>query len=554
MKAILKLFLIIIPFISLFCKKDDDIIDPPVAKTFQINKIEIDSASNLFIFKNVNYNPTIKLHCSNQVSINDTLTTNISLKNQIGEAVQLQFSLTDGDSTLIIKCASELQAFAKYFLKINSNIRSIENYPLNSIYNYELTTKIDPTPKFPLISDDALLTTVQRETFKYFWDFGHPTSGLARERNTSGNVCTTGGTGFAIQAIIVAIHRNFISRNEGLQRISAITNFYTNKAHKYHGAFAHWVDGASGATIPFSQYDNGGDLVETSYLMQGLLTAKEYFNSNSPEETQLCNAITQLFNDVEWDWYTRQQNVLYWHWSENYGWQMNHQIQGWNEALITYIMAAASTTHPIDSTVYHHGWAKDGAIKNNNFFYGYQLPLGWDLGGPLFFEHYSFLGINPNGLKDTYADYEIQTKNHTYINYEYCKANPKHFFGYSQNCWGLTASDTYDGYTAHEPNNDLGVISPTAALSSMPYTPTESMNTLKYFYYTLGDKTFKQYGFIDAFSLDRPWFADSFLAIDQGPIIIMIENHRSQLIWNLLTQNSNVKNGLRKLGFTAPYL
>jgi hypothetical protein len=233
---------------------------------------------------------------------------------------------------------------------------------------------------------------------------------------------------------------------------------------------------------------------------------------------------------------------------------MNVKIQGWNECLITYILAAASPTHPIPKAVYDAGWARGGAMKNGSVFYGNVLPLGENGGGPLFFEHYTFMGVNPVGLNDAYASYEAQTKAHTKINYEYGKVNPNNRYGYSDQCWGLTASDIPGGYTASSPTHDVGVIAPTAALSSFPYTPAESMKALKFFYYKLGDKIFKDYGFVDAFTLDDPWFASSYLAIDQGPIINMIENYRTGLLWNLFTGCPEVKTGMRSLGFTAPYL
>ncbi|HPH86749.1 MAG TPA: glucoamylase family protein, partial [Ferruginibacter sp.] len=270
----------------------------------------------------------------------------------------------------------------------------------------------------------------------------------------------------------------------------------------------------------------------------------------------LRNNINALWDGVEWNWYRKNaENILYWHWSPSVGWAINAQVRGWNEALITYVMAASSRADAIPNIVYHNGWANNGAIRNNNSYYGYQLPLGPPNGGPMFFEHYSFLGINPTGLADTYANYQVQTTNHAKINYEYCRTNPRNYFGYSESCWGLTASDIPDnGYNASEPNNDLGVIAPTAAISSFPYTPVESMRALKFFYYTLGDKLWGPNGFYDAFSLKDSWFAGSTLAIDQGPMIIMIENYRTGLIWNLFTSCPEVKDGMRNLGFTAPYL
>ena len=366
---------------------------------------------------------------------------------------------------------------------------------------------------------------------------------------------TSGGSGFGIMSIPVAINRGFITRTQGLQRMQTIVSFLKNTAQKFHGVFPHWLDGTTGAVIPFSTKDNGADLVETSFLMAGLLTARQYFDAADINETNLRNDINALWNAVEWSWFRQNnQNVLYWHWSPNFNWEMNMKIQGWNECLITYILAVSSTTFGIPVAVYKEGYARNGAMINNNTYYGYQLPLGPVNGGPLFWSHYSFMGINPNSLTDQYADYKKQVVNHTKINYEYCKTNPNNFFGYSNQCWGLTASDVPNGYNANEPANDIGVISPTAALSSFPYTPAESMAALKFFYYTLGDKLWGEYGFKDAFSLKQPWFANSYLAIDQGPIIVMIENYRTGLIWNLLTSCPEVKTGMKNLGFSAPYL
>jgi hypothetical protein len=333
-----------------------------------------------------------------------------------------------------------------------------------------------------------------------------------------------------------------------------IVGFLKNTAQKFHGAFPHWLDGTTGAVVPFSQKDNGADLVETSFLLQGLLTARQYF-TNAGAESTIRDDINEIWNGVEWDWFRKNnENVLYWHWSPNYNWEMNHQIKGWNECLITYVLAASSPTHSIPKIVYDNGWASNGGIIKNNNHYGYPLPLGPPFGGPLFFTHYSFLGLDPNGLVDAYANYETQNTNHALINYNYCKANPGNKFGYSDSVWGLTASDIPNGYTASSPTNDVGVIAPTAALSSFPYTPVESMKALKFFYYVLGDKIWKEYGFVDAFSLNDPWFANSFLAIDQGPIIVMIENYRTGLLWDLFTSSPEVQEGLIQLGFTAPYL
>jgi hypothetical protein len=414
---------------------------------------------------------------------------------------------------------------------------------------------IDTADRFPRISDTALLDLVQKQTFKYFWNLAHPVSGLARERNTSGDLVTSGGSGFGIMSIVVAASRGFIGRDEALTRMQKIVGFLRDTAQTFHGAYPHWLDGKTGEVIPFSDKDDGADLVETSFLMQGLLTARQFFDGASTDETNLRNDINTIWDRVEWDWFRKNgEDVLYWHWSPDFQWQMNFPIRGWNECLITYVLAASSNGHSIPKSVYDNGWAQNGAIENNSTYYGIKLPLGPPLGGPLFFAHYSFLGLDPRDLKDAYANYWTQNTAHAMINYKYCVDNPKNYTGYSSSVWGLTASDDNDGYSAHSPENDLGVISPTAALASFPYTPEQSMEALKYFYYKLGDRVWKNYGFVDAFNLSVPWFANSFLAIDQGPIIVMIENYRSGLLWDLFMSCPEVKNGLTKLGFQSPHL
>jgi hypothetical protein len=464
-------------------------------------------------------------------------------------------SYQNHDSIVVVTPSSNLSYLTKYTLAVSTSLTSSQKGNLANTVSVNLSTQLDSTNKFPIITDDQLLTLVQQQTFKYFWDFGHPTSGLARERNTSGDVVTTGGSGFGIMAIVAGINRQFITRTDGLARMQTIVAFLKNKAQTFHGAFPHWLNGVTGAVVPFSTQDDGADIVETAYLMEGLLTARQYFNGANIAETTLRADINTLWNNVEWDWFRQNgQNTLYWHWSPNYGWSTNQQVNGWDEAMITYVLAASSTTHSVPAIVYQNGWAGNGSMKNGSAYYGVTLPLGPPYGGPLFFAHYSFLGINPNSLSDQYASYDAQNKAHSMINYNYCVANPKGNTGYSADCWGLTASDIENGYTASSPTNDVGVIAPTAAISSLPYTPTQSMQALRFFYYKLGDKLWGQYGFYDSFNLNDDWFASSDLAIDEGPIIDMIENYRSGLLWNLFMSCPEVKTGMKNLGFTSPNL
>ena len=545
-------------FIFVFsCKKEKTPEVPPTPKQIAVRNIFINSVPFDNTIYGVNQSPLIRIEFTEPVN-SSTVASAVKLTDISGIESAITTTLQNRDSVLLVQPSAPLNYISQYNFRITADLKSSTGGSFLSSVNNSFITKIDSSRKFPIISDNSLLELVQRQTFKYFWDNGHPVSGLARERsNATPETVTSGGSGFGIMAIVTGVDRGFITRTQGLNRLQTIVSFLKNTAQKFHGAFPHWLNGTTGLVIPFSQYDDGADLVETSYLMMGLLTARQYFNESDATETNLRNDINTLWNAVEWNWFRQSnQNVLYWHWSLNFAWQMNHQIRGWNECLITYVLAASSTTYSIPAVVYSSGWTANGnnGFTNGNSYYGLTLPLGPAYGGPLFFSHYSFLGINPNSLSDVYANYQSQTLNHTKINYEYCKDNPKNFYGYSDSCWGLTASDIQNGYTASSPTNDVSVIAPTAAISSLPYTPTESMKALKFFYYVLGDKIWGEYGFKDAFSLHNPWFAGSYLAIDQGPIIVMIENYRSGLLWDLFTSCPEVKAGMLSLGFSAPYL
>jgi hypothetical protein len=500
-------------------------------------------------------NPPIRIRFTRPV---DTASArqNIALVNFAGSIpVPSSFLFENKDSVVVLSPQSNLSGVAKYFVSLSSAVVSADKVNLQNGSNYYFITRLDSADKFPRITDAQLLDSVERRTLAYFWEFGHPVSGMARERNSSGDIVTTGGTGFGIMAMVAGASRGFITRSEARARITKITDFLTTKCTRYHGAFSHWINGSTGATVPFSTNDNGGDLVETSYLVSGLLTARQYFNGADAAEGALRDTINSIWNRVEWNWYRQNnQDLLYWHWSADKGWIMNMGVQGWNEALIVYALAASSNTDTIPVSTYQKGWARNGGIRNGGSYYGYTLPLGPANGGPLFWAQYSFLGINPNGLTDSYADYQLQVTNHTKINRAYCIANPRGHYGYSNLCWGLTASDIPNGYNANEPNNDPGVITPSAAISSMPYTPQESMEALRFFYYTMGDKLWKNYGFVDAFSLDELWYANSYLAIDEGPIVVMIENYRTGLIWDLFMSCPEIKRGMKRIGFQGPHL
>ena len=511
-------------------------------KNASVNGRDFLTATNIYNINNKQVD--IELEFSQSLDTND-----IKSKFTLGGNSLFQFSFEDSFKKVKLTSNQLLSGYSKYVFIASTALRSTSGYSFPGFSNSFMTT-VDSTPKFPLISDEELLTLVQQQTFRFFYDYAHPASGMTRERNNSGDLVTSGGSGFGVMALIVGMERGFITREQGITRLDKIVTFLET-CDRFHGAWSHWINGATGAVIPFGTKDNGGDLVETAFMAQGLITMRQYLDAQNPVENDLINRITTLYNEIEWSWYRRNnQNVLYWHWSPNYGWEMNHQIAGYNETLITYVMAAASPTYTIPANVYHQGYARNGAIRNGKSFYGYTLPVGFDYGGPLFFAHYSFMGLDPRNLSDAYANYWTQNTHHALINYSYCAANPKGYPNYSSHCWGLTAGDIPGGYGVSEPTNDRGVITPTAAVASLPFSPEQSMNAIRFFYYTIGDKLWGNYGFYDAFDVHAGWWASSYLAIDQGPIIVMIENHRTGLLWNLFMSAPEVQQGLDKLGFT----
>ena len=548
--------LIPILLISFFCscskKSDTPAIIPSIFKITEVKLNDKNVQTNNFIPSGI---PQLKVSFNAPINHTSINSNSINFSDGSGD-VAYSITYLNNDSAILIQPGSTLKALTRYTIYLSPALKSVSDINLSASQSIKLLTPVDSSDKYSRISDNQLLDLIQSTTFKYFWDFGHPVSGMARERNSSGDVVTTGGTGFGVMSLIASVDRSFISRTEGLARMNKMVNFLLNNCTRYHGVFSHWINGSTGATVPFSPKDDGGDLVETSFLMQGLLCARQYFNGTSADEISLRNNINILWNGVEWNWYRQgNQNVLYWHWSPNNGWAINQKIGGWDEALVVYALAASSNTDSIPRLVYDNGWALNGGEKNGKSFFGITLPLGPDNGGPLFFSHYSFLGINPHSLTDAYADYWQQNVAHAQINYTYCKNNPGGNNLYSSAVWGLTASDDDNsGYAVHAPYNDDGVISPTAAISSIPYTPVESMNALRFYYYKLGDKLFGPYGFIDAFDTNTLWFSNSYLAIDQGPEIVMIENYRSGLLWNLFMSCPEIKRGMKHIGFQSPFL
>jgi exo beta-1,2-glucooligosaccharide sophorohydrolase (non-reducing end) len=408
------------------------------------------------------------------------------------------------------------------------------------------------------LSDDQLLTMLEDECFRYYWDSAGPHSGMARE-NVPGNdrILATGASGFGIMALIVGVNRGFITREQGLERLTKIVSFL-EKAPRYHGAWSHFMDDATRASLPvFDMYDNAGDLVETSFLLEGLLTARQYLSGNSEQENSLRERITRLWETVDWDWYRRtpEGTALLWHWSPQWSWLINHRIDGFNETMIVYLLAIASPTHSVPASLYYSGWASPKGYANGNTYFGIKLDVGFGTGGPLFFTQYSYMGFDPHALTDRYTNYFENNRNMARINRAYCIRNPSHHKGYGADDWGLTASDGAEGYMAHAPDadDDDGTMTPTGALASFPYTPEASMAAFKYFYRNLGDRLWGIYGPRDAFNLDQNWYAKIYMGLNQAPITVMVENYRTGLVWKLFMSNPEIQAAVKHIeALSAP--
>ncbi|RZJ65213.1 MAG: beta-glucosidase [Flavobacterium sp.] len=435
------------------------------------------------------------------------------------------------------------------------------------------TDIVTANPTEHKLSDEQLLDLVEKQTFKYFWDYAEPNSGLARERffpdgyypEDDAHVIAVGGSGFGLMSILAAINQKYVTREQAVTRLEKIANFL-EKADRFHGAWPHWLNGNTGKVVPFGLKDNGGDLVETSFLCEGIICVREFFKDGNQREKELAAKFDALWKGVEYNWYTNKEQKLYWHWSPDYKWEMDFPLEGYNETMITYVLGASSPKYPINPSVYHDCWARKGDIVTDKKQYGIPLILkhnyAEDWGGSLFWAHYSYVGLDPAELSDKYANYWDVNYNQTKINYEYCVKNPKKFKCYGPDYWGLTASYSinaegtigYDskkrvGYNAHQPNNDHGIVSPTAAVSSIVYMPKESLAAMRNFYENYNEESWGVAGFYDAISCQYKASAKQYLAIDQGPMVVMIENHRSGLLWKLFMNAPEVQSGLLSLGF-----
>jgi hypothetical protein len=417
------------------------------------------------------------------------------------------------------------------------------------------------------MTDDELLTMAQEACFRYYWEAGHPNAGMAIEVLPGDkDLVAVGSSGFGVMALIAGADRGFVTREQGAERMLKIVRFL-GKADRFHGVWPHYLDGRTGKVRAyFGKYDDGGDLIETAFLIQGLLAARQYFNQDNPAEREIRDTITQFWRSVEWDWYRKdaKSDFLYWHWSPDYGFHISHPLVGWNESMIAYILGIASPTHPVPPSMYYSGWAgqNETAVQyrrnwsrttqgdhyvNGNTYYGIKLDVGEATGAELFFTHYSFMGFDPRNKRDKYTNYFKNNRAIALIHHAYAIANPRKRVGYGDNCWGWSAGVNGGGRPL--PRDDNGTITITASLASFPYTPEESMKALKHYYRDLGAKVWGIYGFRDGFNETDNWFEDVNMGLNQAPIVVMIENYRTGLIWKMFMSNPEIAPALKAIGF-----
>ena len=421
---------------------------------------------------------------------------------------------------------------------------------------------------------------LKSRTFNYFWKLADSTNFQIPDRYPTLTFSSIAATGFGLSAYITGIENKYISRQEGRDRVKKTLQILWDlpqgpessgiSGHK--GFFYHFLnlkDAKRYKTVELSSIDTG-------LLMAGVLSCMSYFDDeNDPTEQAIRILADELFRRVDWTWMMKDNGKMSMGWHPEKGF-IESDWKGYNEAMVLLIMAMGSPTHPIPE----QSWSKWCETYPVDSFYG-QKNVQFD---PLFGHQYSHIWIDFRDIRDSFMtanndDYFNNSRKATLSNRAYCIANPDSWMGYGENCWGLTACDgpankkiSIDGkerkffdYRARGAASiqivDDGTLSPTAAGGSFPFTPEESEKCLENMWNTYHDKLIGEYGFKDAFNLTYKdetypdgWFDVDYLGIDQGPIILQIQNHETELIWNVMKKNPYIIAGLKKAGFSGGWL
>lgn len=418
--------------------------------------------------------------------------------------------------------------------------------------------------------DEAVLDDIQRRHFKYFWELTNSVNGLVPDRaNPANNTAASSiaATGFGLTAYIVGVERGFITRQQAAERTLTTLRFFADAPQSsastdvtgYKGFFYHFLNRDTGYR---DKADTELSTIDTALLLAGVLSSQSYFDGDNETETEIRELADRLYRAVEWKWAMNGGSKMTMGWSPENGF-LPHVWSGYNEAMILYILAFGSpdASKKIDGSIWNN-WT---ATYHWDKFHGYDMVNF----SPLFGHQYSHIWVDFKGIRDSYMrgkalDYFENSRRATMSNRAYCIANPKGFKGYGENIWGLTASDGPGGYFGKEGYYargasalwiyDDGTIAPTAAGGSFPFTPEESYNALTAMKKYNGGVLWTQYGFWDAFNPQVDWVAEWWLGIDQGPILIMIENYRTGLVWNLMKKNPYIASGLKAAGFRGGWL
>lgn len=403
-------------------------------------------------------------------------------------------------------------------------------------------------------SDDEFLDYVQQTSFDYFWYLANPTNGMVADRSTPTSPCSIAAVGFGLTCIGIGIDHGWISRTQGVARVLTTLNTFLNGPQGtnasgtigYKGWFYHFLDMNTALRSPASELSS----IDTALLLAGILHAKQYFDGTNTDEISIRTKADAIFNRVDWNWMAQGTNVISMGWFPSGSFIANNWI-GYNEGMILYILGLGAATNPLPASAWSR-WTSGYAWATN---YGQAFVTF----PPLFGHQYSHCWIDFRHNADAY----MNSKNSTYFQNSrratlaqrsYCIANPLNRVGYSSNVWGLTACDGPSGYGTHgapPAENDDGTIAPTAAGGSMAFAPEYALPALRHFYTQFRFRIWTAYGFRDAFNLGAQWYASDTLGIDQGPIVVMIENYRTQRVWRRFMQNEEVQRGLQRAGFVA---
>jgi hypothetical protein len=453
----------------------------------------------------------------------------------------------------------------------------IAGFLLPTACNQSPSSKSNPPSGEVKISIPAQfdLDDLKRRTFNYFWVEADPVTGLIEDRVPNRQFSSIAATGFGLSAYIIGVENGYVSRAEAAEKVLRLLRFLWNAPQDsamsgiagYKGYYYHFLDMRTGHRYKDVELST----IDTGLLMAGILSVMEYFNGDEVVEEEIRSLADALFLRVEWDFFLNGTPALSMGWFPDRGF-LDAEWVGYNEAMVMLVMALGSPTHPIPEIC----WEKWTATYDWGGYYGYEHVNF----GPLFGHHYSHMYLDFRGIYDDYMmekgiDYFENSRRATYGNRAYCLDNPLGFKDYSDTIWGLTACDgpgylekmidgrmvTFEGYSARGAAlvhaRDDGTLAPTAAGGSIPFAPEICLPALRAMYNRYGDKLYGEYGFLDSFNPtftfgqgnEEGWFDVDYLGIDQGAILIMLENYQSGLIWDLMKKNKYIRTGLGNAGF-----